>query len=446
MSKKNVRRPAAAILTRAALACALLAGLVPAGSAQQGGAKPAAAVHPKTAAIREATAEVLAEASEIRQLKVLRNVESGAQTREEIEQMLVRNLNENTTPEEMRASELALKKFGLAPADFELRSFIIKLLTEQVAGYYDPKKQHFYLAEWIDLDGQKPVMAHELGHALQDQHFNLKRFEDWPKHDSDAELAAHALVEGDATVLMMHYIRRSPLRALAMLKSMATSGPSTEQIDKAPRALRETLVFPYEQGAVWAMHVFERGGWPLISKAYTELPKSTEQIIHPEKYFAKESPVAVAAPPDVSSLLGKGWKLADHDVNGEWGYYLILDEFLKAKDESRRAAAGWGGDRYVLYTGPSASDVMVAHASVWDTEQDAAEFYDAYVKRTALRYPTGRKWTPGEAFAGAAWTTPEGNVLVERRGAHVLVAEGVPDTNAAFEVFKTLWKTPAAVK
>ncbi|HEX5706567.1 MAG TPA: hypothetical protein VFX96_04695 [Pyrinomonadaceae bacterium] len=443
MSKKNLPPRFSTFLAVAGVAFALVAGVVPVGSAQQGAAQPAA-VNPKTAAIREATAEVLKEASEIRQLKVLRAVESGAQTRAEIEQMLVRNLNENTTPEEMRASELALKKFGLAPADFSLRPFIISLLTEQVAGYYDPKSQRFYLADWIDLDGQKPVMAHELGHALQDQHFNLRRFEDWPKHDSDAELAAHALVEGDATVLMMHYVRRSPLRALAMLRSMTTSGASTEQLDKAPRALRETLVFPYEQGAMWAAHVYARGGWPLISKSFTELPKSTEQIIHPEKYFAGESPVAVVAPADVTSKLGKGWKRADHDVNGEWGYYLILDQYLNAKDESRRAAAGWGGDRYVLYTGPTGADVMVAHTSVWDTEQDAVEFYDAYLKRTALRYPDAKKWMPAN-WRGAAWTTSEGSVLVERRGARVLVAEGVPASNA-LDLFNALWKNPAVAK
>jgi hypothetical protein len=442
MSKKNLRRPLAAILVAATVAAALATGFVPAGSAQQGAAQKAASVNPKTAAIREATAEVLQEASEIRQLKVLRPVESGAQSRADIEQMLVRNLEENTTPEEMRASELALKKFGLAPADFQLRPFIISLLTEQVAGYYDPKTRHFWLADWIDLDGQKPVMAHELGHALQDQHFNLRRFEDWPRHDSDAELAAHSLVEGDATVLMMHYVRRSPLRALAMLKSMASSGTSTVQFDKAPRALRETLIFPYEQGASWAAHVYDRGGWELISKAYTQLPKSTEQILHPEKYFKAELPVEVAMLPDVSSSLGKGWKAADHDVNGEWGYYLILDQYLNSKDESRRAAAGWGGDRYVLYTGPASGDVMVAHSSVWDTEADAVEFYDAYVKRTLLRYPSARKWTPAEGFAGAAWTTPEGNVVMERRGARILVAEGVPDTGAAYEAFKALWKNP----
>src|SRR5919112_5556857 len=202
-SRKLVSRASAAALA----ALALLSG--PGAGAQR--AKPAA-VNPKTAAVREATAEVLQETSEIRKLAILRPVQSGAQSRAEIEQMLVRNLDESATPEELRASEAVMKKLGLAPADFQLRPFIIKLLAEQVAGYYEPKTREFYLADWIDLDGQKPVIAHELTHALQDQHFNLRRFEDWPDHESDSELAAHALIEGDAMLAMTHYILKDPAR------------------------------------------------------------------------------------------------------------------------------------------------------------------------------------------------------------------------------------------
>jgi hypothetical protein len=220
-------------------------------------------------AVREATVEVLQETSELRKLSILRPVRSGAQSRAEIEQMLIRNLNQSASAEEMHASELVLKKLGLAPADFQLRPFIIKLLAEQVAGYYEPKTQEFYLADWIDIDGQKPVMAHELTHALQDQHFNLRRFEKWPKHDSDAELAAHSLVEGDASFLMMQYIVRNPARQLAFMKSMgATAASATEQIDKAPRVLRETLLFPYYQGMAWVAGVYKQGGWEAVSAAY----------------------------------------------------------------------------------------------------------------------------------------------------------------------------------
>jgi len=421
MSKRIIRASLASAALFAALAGALALADVGAEARQR--ARPAA-VNPKTAAVREATVEVLRETSELRKLPVLRQVRSGAQSRPEIEQMLIRNLNESATPEEMQASETVLKKLGLVPADFQLRPFIIKLLTEQVAGYYDPKTQEFYLADWIDLDGQKPVMAHELTHALQDQHFNLRRFEDWPKHDSDAELSAHALVEGDASFLMMQYVVRSPARQLAFMKAMVAGGAGTsEQIEKAPRVMRETLLFPYLQGMAWAAQLHKRGGWEAVSAAYKNLPKSTEQILHFDKYTAGDAPAKVELR-DVSASLGKGWRRADHDVQGEWGFYLVLDEFLQSADVSRRAAEGWGGDRFALFLGPSKADVVVAQKTVWDTEADAREFFDAYVRRTTKRY--GAEPSEVAAAGRQVWQTKEGTVVVEQQGAEVRVVEGVP--------------------
>ena len=423
MSKRIRARELARLGLAAALACAAAAGGAVTAALARQRAKPAV-VNPKTAAVREATAEVLRETSEIRKLNVLRQVRSGAQSRAEIEQMLVRNLNESATPEEMWASETMLKKLGLVPGDFQLRPFIIKLLTEQVAGYYDPKTQEFHLADWIDLEGQRPVMAHELTHALQDQHFNLRRFEDWPKHDSDAELAAHALVEGDASLLMMQYVMRSPARQLAFLKAMVTGGSgSSEQIERAPRVLRETLLFPYLQGSAFATQVYRQGGWEAVSAAYKNLPKSTEQVLHAEKYLAGEAPQKVALR-DVSASLGRGWRMADHDVEGEWGLFLLLDEFLQSADASKKAAAGWGGDRYALFVGPNRAEVLVAQKTLWDTEGDAREFFDAYVRRTTKRY--GAEPAESAESGRHLWQTKEGGVIVERRGSAVLIIEGVP--------------------
>jgi hypothetical protein len=430
MSKRIRAAESAALAVLVLCACALAAG-----AAAKQKAKPAA-VNPKTAAVREATAEVLRETSEIRKLPVLRQVRSGAQSRAEIEQMLIRNLNESATPEETAATETMMKKFGLAPADFQLRPFLIKLLAEQVAGYYDPKTQEFYLADWIDLDGQRPVMAHELTHALQDQHFNLRRFQDWPEHDSDAELAAHALVEGDASFLMMQYVARDPARQLAFLKSMMSGGAgSSEQIEKAPRVLREQMLFPYLQGMVWVAQVHKQGGWEAVSAAYKNLPKSTEQVFHPEKYAANELPQKVSVR-DLSASLGRGWRMADHDVQGEWGCYILLDEFLQAMDVSKRAAAGWGGDRYALFLGPRKTDAVVALKTVWDTEQDAGEFFDAYAKRTTKRY--GVEPAEGPPADRRVWRTKEGAVVVERQGSAVVIIEGVPDNLDAKSLVKTL--------
>jgi hypothetical protein len=499
MSKRINRSLALLFVVALSVAAGVISQSALAGVFQQASVASATASNARNAAIVAATAEVLKETSEIRELAVLKPVKSGAQSRAAIEQMLIRNLNEQVTPAEMHATEVSLRKFGLAPEDFQYRPFIIKLLTEQVAGYYDPKVQKFHLADWLEVEGQKPVMAHELTHALQDQHFNLRRFENWPQGDSDAQLAAHALVEGDATLAMTIYMAKNPLVALAFSRSLLT-GVATEQYNQAPRAIRESLIFPYLQGSEWATALFKRGGWPMVSSAFTRLPLSTEQILHPEKYFNDERPVKVVLP-DLTNLLNAGkqqtanskqqtagltqrsagtaggppvatrarssrkatrprlptanrplpttsWHRIYADVNGEWSYYLILDQFLDAPAQSRRAAAGWAGDRYSLYEGPN-GQIFLAQIAVWDTENDAREFFDAYVKRTELRYPGARKLDSADLEPGTrnsifetqhsdSWQTKEGAVAIEIRGLRVIILEGVPDGVDRRALMKTL--------
>lgn len=368
----------------------------------------------------------------------------------------MKNLDEGTSAADMHASEAVLKRLGLASPDFQYRALMVRVLTEQVAGYYEPKTRQFHLADWIDVDGQKPIMAHELTHALQDQHFNLQRFENWPKGDSDAELAAHALIEGDATLAMVFYLRNNPLRGLSFLKSMG-AGVATEELDKAPRALRETLLFPYQEGLNWTTKLYRQGGWNQVSQAFNSLPRSTEQIMHPDKYFANEAPVNVTLP-DLTGVLntrapttknstlkgaanqtGTSWKRIASDINGEWGFYLILDQFLKAPAESRAAAAGWGGDRFELYEGSKGEELYVSLSS-WDTENDAHEFFDAYVKRIQVRYPNVEAIEPPAKSQSSAriFRTPDGIVTIELHGLRVLVTEGIPSEALLSTVLKTV--------
>lgn len=488
------------IITALVLVVLFFAGLVqpPAGSSQQSPKTTTTAS--RNAALIAATSDVLKETSEIRQLAILRPVQSSTQSRAEIERMILKNLNEETTPGQIHAAEVAMKRLGLAPPDFQYRALMVRVLTEQVAGYYEPKTGEFHLADWIDLDGQRPIMAHELTHALQDQHFNLRRFEHWPKGDSDAELATHALIEGDATLAMALYVANNPLRVLLLMKSLGLSSLASPELDKAPRVVRETLLFPYQQGIDWTKSLYKRSGWDSVSKAFTELPQSTEQILHPDKYFAHEAPVKVTLP-DIAPLLNArsaqssevrdqrsevsrsagsaqreqlwsaatghrfslnahaqvargGWKRIDYDVQGEWGFYLILDEYLKSAPESRRAAAGWGGDRYAIYEGPK-GEALVVSLSTWDTENDAREFFDAYVKRTELRYPgveplgapvvttnrtaLGSIDTQHEIAATRAFLTSEGAVIVDLRKNRVMILEGLPDIAYGKAMLDALW-------
>jgi hypothetical protein len=402
-----------------------------------GQAQTAASGAAQNAAIVSTTAAVLKETSELRELSILKAVKSGAQSRADIERMIIKNLDADTTPEEMHASEVLLRALGLAPKEFAYRSFLIKLLTEQVAGYYDPKVQQFYLADWIELEGQKPVMAHELTHALQDQHFNLKRFEKWPKGDSDAELAAHALIEGDATLAMTLYMAKNPLVALAFIRSLGSQEIATEQFKQAPRALRESLLFPYEEGSAWATQLYRRGGWEMVSQAFTKLPQSSEQILHADKYFSYEAPQKLTLP-DFKTVLGPSWKRIDYDVNGEWGLFLILDEFLHNSTESKQASAGWGGDRFALYETSKPGETFVAQLTAWDTPQDAKEFFDAYSQRTTKRYADANATTQKEDRM--EWQTSAGGVAMELRGARVAILEGLPTKTNANTLLRMIWQ------
>jgi hypothetical protein len=413
------------------LFCLCAGNLLPGGQAQT--ATPGAA---QNAAIVSTTAAVLKETSELRELSILKAVKSGAQSRADIERMIIKNLDSDTTPEEMHATEVLLRALGLAPKEFAYRSFLIKLLTEQVAGYYDPKAQQFYLADWIELEGQKPVMAHELTHALQDQHFNLKRFEKWPKGDSDAELAAHALIEGDATLAMTLYMAKNPLVALAFIRSLGSQELATEQFKQAPRALRESLLFPYEEGSAWATQLYKRGGWEMVSQAFTKLPQSTEQILHADKYFSYEAPQKITLP-DFKTVLGPSWKRIDYDVNGEWGYSLILDEFLNNSTDAKQASAGWAGDRFALYETNKPEETFVAQLTAWDTPQDAREFFDAYSKRTAKRYGDANATTQKEDRI--EWQTSAGGVVMELRGSRVAILEGIPAKTNANTLLRMIW-------
>ena len=289
------------------------------------------------------------------------------------------------------------------------------------------------------MEGQKPVMAHELVHALQDQHFNLKRFEKWPKGDSDAELAAHALIEGDATLAMTLYMAKNPLVALAFIRTLGAQEAASEQFKQAPRALRESLLFPYEEGSAWATQLYKRGGWEMVSQAFAKLPQSTEQILHADKYFAYEAPQKLTLP-DFKAVLGPTWKRIDSDVNGEWGCYLILDEFLNNATESKQAAAGWGGDRFALYETGKPDEFFIVQLTGWDTERDAREFFDAYAKRTLKRYPQAKESKSTDNGERIEWTTPTGGVVMELRGSRVVIFEGIPSKTNANALLRLIWQ------
>jgi hypothetical protein len=269
---------------------------------------------------------------------------------------------------------------------------------EQVAGFYDPFAGELYIADWLPLEMQRPAMAHEIQHALQDQHFDLKKFATPIKDNGDLQLAHSALVEGDATAVMLEFQAQSvgmPTEQLPQVveqmgkQLMSTSFGNTPQFDKAPQFVKETLMFPYLTGLLFVEAMHNAQPWTKIDDIFLHAPpESTEQVMHPKKYLDKEHPVKITPAP-VAALGAR--KEMRRDVFGELvmkilfatappppatavskkgGSGATLD--VDVTQLAEKAAAGWGGDREVAYAdgdGP----VTVVDLSTWDTEGDAKE-------------------------------------------------------------------------
>ena len=372
---------------------------------------------------------VLKETSQLRGLSILRPVKSGVQTRAGVEAMIRRELA-GTSSNELLASQGFLTQLGLAPRDFDLKKSTTSLLGEQVAGYYDPRNGTFYTSDRISTGELETVMAHELTHALQDQHFDLKRLENGPRHNSDARLALAALVEGDATLVMSRYMGRNPFRFLGMLGSALVPHDSTA-FNTTPRALRESLLFPYMRGLSFNNQLVRMGGEAAVSRAFARLPKSTQQVMHFELYLADKQPIPVPLR-DVRPQLGTGWKLLDHDVNGEEGNALVLDQFLPDKAEVEAATRGWAGDRFAVYQGPSKA-VLVVQDTLWDSEAAAQKWRDAYAKRTSARFSGHANGTTVGTVT--KWQDGIDGVWLEGKGRRVVILEG---TYGAFQSAKVL--------
>jgi hypothetical protein len=413
--------------------------------------RAASIVKPDAAALNS-TEEILKVVSRLRELDIRQSVKSSFKTKDEIERSVIRDLDENTSAEEFEATQKTLAKLGLVRKDFNLRDYVVQLLREQVAGFYEPKSKEFFLAAWLPISEQKRVISHELVHALQDQHFNLRRFERWPKGDSDAELAAHALVEGEATLVMIEYDLEQQGMKLDITKIGALTRNMIEQEDdsdpksypvlaKAPKVLKENLQFPYLYGAGFVAAVLKGRSWKTLDASYQSLPASTEQIMHPEKFLVRDNPVKIKTP-DLAGSLGPDWKRADADVNGEFGYLVALAEFIP-KRAARTAAAGWGGDRYALYENNATGEVLLAQYTTWDSEIDAKEFFDAYSERTLKRYKLDKPSTVnGQA---RIYDTNEGLASIELRGRDVVMIEGAQTREQLSRVSATLWKSRTGV-
>src|SRR5713226_1981741 len=316
-------------------------------------APPSADPRPATDAdFIAAVDEVLAQMSQITGLKLVTPLKKSLRSREEIRAYVIKQMNEEKNPAERYADQRGAEAFGLLPKGFDLDSFMVNVLTEQVEGLYDPKTHEFYIADWSPLPDQRMVMAHELTHALEDQHFQIETWLKAARPNEDAELARDAVLEGSAMAAMVDYLMLGTGRSLKDLPEFDPSMligelESTPTLKTAPPFLKDALIFPYISGLNFSAAVLKSSGWATLAGVFEKPPVSTQQILHPALYRSGKIPASVALP-RLEKLLGDNWSKLDENIMGEFGWKEVLKQFLD-DDRAKTLAAAWDGDRYVVY-------------------------------------------------------------------------------------------------
>jgi hypothetical protein len=321
------------------------------------------------------------QASDIRGLKFLEPVNYNVLSRQQIKQTMSGKLAEVFSEQEFQQMTAAMAAIGLLPAGYPLRAKYIDLLGEQVAAFYDQHAHKLFMYEDASLDNaqNRVVLAHELTHALQDQHFGLKKLPLEIKNNDDRAAAASALVEGDATLVMSEFMLKNMSKQMFKDSMVASFTQNMKQLETAPRFLREMLVFPYLRGQEFCAALYARGGYEAISKAYANPPSSTAQILHPEKYLAnpREDPIAI----EWADRKVKGEAPVGDNTVGEMGVRILFTEWLDATT-AEKAATGWRGDRYLYFAG---GDALI-WKTLWTSAEDAAEFFEAEKKLLEKRH------------------------------------------------------------
>jgi len=394
------------------------------------------------AALLSAADEITRQVGALRGLPAKKALARGVLGRTEIGAKIKARLNEEYAPGEVRAESRVLHRVGLLPADLDYEKLLLDVLMEQVAGFYDPYTAKLYIADWLPLEMQRPAMAHEIEHALQDQHFGLKQFSTPIKDNGDKQLARAALVEGDGTLLMLEFQAQAmglpteqlPDLVTTMGKQMLEMGmASTPLFAKAPAFLKETLIFPYFSGLQLVAQLKRQGGWARVDQAFKAPPETTEQVLHPEKYLSGEKALPVTVPSLTAQLGGR--KEDRRDVLGELGWRILLAQAVP-EAEAETAAKGWGGDRLISFSEPGKSDAppTVIVASIWDSETDAVEVEAAAKKLLAK---LGGKTAP--TATGLIVDPNRDEWLLERHGARLVLVMGAPPNTAAVAVAE-LWR------
>lgn len=356
-------------------------------------------------------ARVLVEVARLRELAVKGKVKGETVGRQQMVEQVRQQIRREIPAPVMLAQNDLLFALGVVPASFDYEKSVLELMGTQLAGFYEPRSKTMYLAE--DLVGMErhATLAHELVHALQDQHYDLGAKIKFKEDATDAQSAVHALAEGDATSAMLDQMLMARGMKATDLSDSMISLEARGGIEMAPDAagvpslLKRSVVSPYVDGVELVHWARRRGGWAAVDAIWRKPPVSTEQLLHPDKYLAGEAPEVIALP--VAPKKGPNTVIY-RDVLGEQSVRIVLEEWMPRRS-AVEAAAGWAGDRIAVFR--DGERAAMAWRLRWDDEKGA--------QRGATAFARGVLARKGEVVSGetAARELSGGHLCRERRDA-----------------------------
>jgi hypothetical protein len=318
------------------------------------------------------------------------------------------------------AEELAIDKavlviLDMIEPDFDLVNFIIELTKGDTMGAFDHEANEMVIRGDLQHIGfeEKIALAHEYLHNLQHQHFDIGTLPLDVQDNSDISMATLSLLEGDAMLISFLYA----IEYIGIAEWAEVDPTGDERLESAPLVIAANYLFPYIVGMEFVGQLYLEGGWDAVNQAYTNPPQSTEQLIHVDKYLGHDEPQEVVMP-DLQSALGGEWSQLDTDVLGELNVRVYLQTFIDI-DAAGTAAEGWDGDRYVYWEDSDLRGLLVMQ-SVWDTDEDAEEFFSAYINLVDTKYSgtwdltlseQGKRW----------WNDQETSVYLSQSGDDILL-------------------------
>ncbi len=370
-------------------------------------------------------------------------------SRDETRRFIQQELDRRYAPARLDSERKGMVAWGLIPPDYDLRRLFVDLMEEQIAAYYDPVGKVMVVGDWLPPEHQQAALMHELVHALQDRDISLDTFITPRPGQGDQLLARQALIEGEAVALMLALLLKpqglelNSLPDLAAVRSAVIAGSVGPAITSAPKFLRDLLIFPYVDGLNFVFQWSKRQPWSAMPTLYRDPPRSTAQILRPDKRLVtREDPILIILP-DLGTL-APGTKAVAEDELGEFALGAVLGLHM-GEQAGRAAAVGWRGDRYRIWEDTDGRFV-ITYLVAMDSERVASAFALAYAKAIEKRHPalSGKK-IPGPSAGLVTWRDGSRAFAVEQRGAEVLILEQMPSA-VADGARETIWRSRAAAK